>query len=1189
MAVIRRSRILAFSVALTALIALTAVAARSQAGTTRQLVTQALDEQQTVELPGNIRPEATAANDRGPIAATTVLRHMQLLLRRPPETEAALVHQIDQLHEPTSHNFHRWLTSGQLRERFGPAQADVQTVSAWLAAHGLIVNGVHASGMLIDFSGTAGQVRDTFSAEIHALDVRGVAHIANMSNPRIPVALAGVVQGVVSLHDFRPHTNYRLRPNYTVPVEGGNAYLVVPADLWTIYNFSPLFSAGITGAGETVVVIEDSNVYSTADWTAFRTEFGLSAYTLGSFTQVQPAPPSGPSNCSNPGVNSVSEGEATLDAEWASAAAPNAAIELASCADTNTTPGMLLALENLLDGASPPGIVSSSYGECEALNGATANDAWYTLYQQGVALGVSIFVAAGDELAAGCTYQSAGTYGIGVSGFASTPYNVAVGGTDFGDTYLNNSTAYWSGTNSSIYGSALSYVPEIPWNGSCASVLIATAAGFSTTYGSNGYCSSGQGEMENVGGSGGPSGCAMGSPAVSGVVGGTCEGWPKPSWQSVVGNPADGVRDLPDVALFASAGSWNSVYVFCFSDSINGGAVCSGQSPSNWSLAGGTSFAAPIMAGIQALANQKLGANQGNPNVIYYALAQDEYGPAGSSACNSTLGNGVASTCIFHDVTLGDNDAPCTGTIDCYLPGGTTGALSLSGSSYEIAYPATTGWDFATGIGSINVTNLVNSWSASAQVLTLSPPSLTFTPTAVGSTSVAQVVTVKSAGSSAVTLTSETIKGSNLSSFLISANTCGTSLAAGVTCTVSVEFKPAAPGSLAASLSIANSVVGSPQTVALTGSSSVSVPNVVGLTQAGATSALTGAGLTVGTVSTASSATVPSGSVISENPLAGTNVGYGSAVNLTVSTGPPVSVPNVVGLTQAGATGALTGAGLTVGTVSTASSATVPSGSVISENPLAGTGVTSGSAVNLTISTGPPPVSVPNVVGLTQAAATRILTGAGLTVGTVGTASSATVPSGSVISENPVAGASVAANSAVNLLVSTGPAPPALPSYNAGQLTLPTVVIGGATYSNMVITVGNILSGPNGTAANGSEDIYNPADNQMTIPAVVAGAHTYYNVIITVGGLLGIGSVTAADVYNGTELSISSVQVVGGTIYRNVVITPGTVLSVDGGMPKTAQDSYDPATGQLTISAVQFGNRVYTNVIITVAKVDSVG
>jgi subtilase family serine protease len=870
------------------------------------------------------------------------------------------------------------------------------------------------------------------------------------------------------------------------------------------------------------VVIEDSNVYSTADWTAFRTEFGLSAYTLGSFTQVQPAPPSGPSNCSNPGVNSVSEGEATLDAEWASAAAPNAAIELASCADTNTTPGMLLALENLLDGASPPGIVSSSYGECEALNGATANDAWYTLYQQGVALGVSIFVAAGDELAAGCTYQSAGTYGIGVSGFASTPYNVAVGGTDFGDTYLNNSTAYWSGTNSSIYGSALSYVPEIPWNGSCASVLIATAAGFSTTYGSNGYCSSGQGEMENVGGSGGPSGCAMGSPAVSGVVGGTCEGWPKPSWQSVVGNPADGVRDLPDVALFASAGSWNSVYVFCFSDSINGGAVCSGQSPSNWSLAGGTSFAAPIMAGIQALANQKLGANQGNPNVIYYALAQDEYGPAGSSACNSTLGNGVASTCIFHDVTLGDNDAPCTGTIDCYLPGGTTGALSLSGSSYEIAYPATTGWDFATGIGSINVTNLVNSWSASAQVLTLSPPSLTFTPTAVGSTSVAQVVTVKSAGSSAVTLTSETIKGSNLSSFLISANTCGTSLAAGVTCTVSVEFKPAAPGSLAASLSIANSVVGSPQTVALTGSSSVSVPNVVGLTQAGATSALTGAGLTVGTVSTASSATVPSGSVISENPLAGT-------------------------------------------------------------------GVTSGSAVNLTISTGPPPVSVPNVVGLTQAAATRILTGAGLTVGTVGTASSATVPSGSVISENPVAGASVAANSAVNLLVSTGPAPPALPSYNAGQLTLPTVVIGGATYSNMVITVGNILSGPNGTAANGSEDIYNPADNQMTIPAVVAGAHTYYNVIITVGGLLGIGSVTAADVYNGTELSISSVQVVGGTIYRNVVITPGTVLSVDGGMPKTAQDSYDPATGQLTISAVQFGNRVYTNVIITVAKVDSVG
>ncbi len=1257
MAVIRRSHIGAFSVALTVLIALSVVAPPSEADTTRQLVRQALDEQQTVELPGNIRPEATASNDRGPVAAATVLKHMQLLLRRPPETEAALVHQIDQLHDRTSPHFHRWLTSAQLRERFGPAPADVQTVSAWLAAHGLTVNGVHASGMVIDFSGTAGQVRDTFGAEIHALDVRGVAHIANMSNPRIPVALAGVVQGVVSLHDFRPHTNFKPRPNYTVPVQGGNAYLVVPADLWTIYNFSPLFSAGITGAGETIVVIEDTNVYSTADWTAFRTAFGLSSYTSGSFTQVQPAPPSGPNNCSNPGVNSVSEGEAILDAEWASAAAPNAAIELASCADSNTTPGMLLALENLLDGASPPGIVSSSYGECEALNGATANDAWYTLYQQGVAQGVSIFVAAGDELAAGCNYQSAGTYGIGVSGFASTPYNVAVGGTDFGDAYLNNSSAYWSGTNSSIFGSALSYVPEIPWNGSCASVLTATAAGFSTTYGSNGYCNSGQGAVENVGGSGGPSGCATGSPAVPGVVGGTCEGWPKPSWQSVVGNPADGVRDMPDVALFASAGSWNSVYVFCFSDTINGGALCSGQPPSSWSLAGGTSFAAPIMAGIQALANQKLGANQGNPNAVYYALAQDEYGPAGSSACNSTLGNGVASTCIFYDVTLGDIDAPCTGAIDCYLPGGTNGALSLSSSFYETAYPTTTGWDFATGIGSINVTNLVNSWSASAQVLTLSPPSLTFMPTAVGSTSAAQAVTLRSAGTSAVTLTSETIKGSNLSSFLISANTCGGSLAAGVTCTVSVEFKPAAPGSLAASLSIANSAVGSPQTVALTGSSSVSVPNVVGLTQAAATSALTSAALAVGTVSTASSATVPSGNVISENPLAGSNVGYGSAVNLTVSAGPPVPVPNVVGLTQAAATSALTGAGLAVGTVSTASSGTVPPGIVISENPQAGTGVASGSAVNLTVSTGPPAVTVPNVVGLTQVAATRVLafaslsvgtvgmassasvpsgsvisenplagasvatgsavnltvstgpppvsvpnvlgltqagamsalSGAGLTVGTVSTASSATVPSGSVISENPLAGASVAANSAVNLLVSTGPAAPALPSYNAGQLTLPSVVIGGATYSNMVIAVGNILSGPNGTTANGSEDIYNPADNQMSIPAVVVGAHTYYNVIITVGGLMGIGSVTGADVYNGTELSISSVQVVGGTTYHNVVITPGTVLSVAGGMPKLAQDSYDPATGKLTICAVQFGNRVYTNVIITVAKVDSAG
>src|SRR5712691_11266151 len=202
----------------------------------------------------------------------------------------------------------------------------------------------------------------------------------------------------------------------------------------------------------------------------------------------------------------------------------------------------------------------------------------------------------------------------------------------------------------------------------------------------------------------------------------------------------------------------------------------------------------------------------------------------------------------------------------------------------------------------------------------------------------------------------------------------------------------------------------------------VAVPNVVNATQAAATTTIAAAGLTLGPVTTASSATVPSGSVISQNPIAGTQLATGSAVALVVSSGAGLrAVPNVVNATQAAATAAITGAGLTVGSVTTASSATVPAGSVISQNPIAGTQVAIGTAVALVVSSGSGLVAVPNVVNATQAAATSAITGAGLTVGSVTFASSATVPAGSVISQNPIAGAQVGVGSAVALVVSSGP------------------------------------------------------------------------------------------------------------------------------------------------------------------------
>jgi subtilase family serine protease len=328
--------------------------------------------------------------------------------------------------------------------------------------------------------------------------------------------------------------------------------------------------------------------------------------------------------------------------------------------------------------------------------------------------GVSIFVAAGDTGPAACDYVIIPISGITVNGLASTPYDVAVGGTDFGDTYAGTTAQYWAATNSATYGSAEGYVPEIPWNDSCASTLISGFLGYANPYGANGFCAVASTFFTiPFAGAGGPSSCATGTeiPDSNGATpsNGTCKGWKKPSWQNVLGNPNDGVRDLPDVSMFAADGVWAHAYVYCYSDPNYGGTPCVGA-PSNWSLGGGTSFAAPIMAGMQALVNQAWGGRQGNPNPVYYAIARSEYGAHGNKACDSSAAGGPAWNCAFNDVTLGDNDVDCVGPYNCYDPdaaAGVVGVLSLSDNSYKPAYKARVGWDFATGIGSVNATNLV--------------------------------------------------------------------------------------------------------------------------------------------------------------------------------------------------------------------------------------------------------------------------------------------------------------------------------------------------------------------------------------------------------------------------------------------------------------------------------------------------
>ncbi len=671
----------------------------------RQIV-EPLDEAKLVTLAGSTPRLATSANDLGAVSDSFPLDHMFLQLKRGAAQEKALDAFIADLQNPHSANYHKWLTADQLGQQFGPSQQDIDMVVQWLSGHGIQVNQVHKNRLTIDMSGSSAQVRDAFHTEIHRYNVNGQQHIANASDPQIPAALASIVVGVVSLHDFMPKPLLR-KPvsNYSFPCNGcpdgfnkAEQYDEAPADFATIYNVAPLYKAKtpITGKGQTVVVLEDTNI-NAADVATFRTAFGLSSYS-GTFTQIHPGP-----GCSSPGKNGA-EGEAALDAEWAGAIAPDAAVELASCADTATNFGAFIAAHNLLDLATPPPVMSLSYAGCEASQGPGGNAYINALWQQAAFEGVSVFVAAGDGAAAGCDDFNISPYaevGIAANGLASTPYNVATGGTDFLDTAEGANSTYWSKTNSASGKSAKSYIPEMPWNDSCGSNVLYEYYGF--TDGVT-FCNGlGSAFLDIVGGSGAPS-----------FV------YSKPYWQTgIYGIPNDGKRDLPDVSLFASNAFWSHAILLCMSDTKQGGTPCDYSVPVDafFNSAGGTSFTAPQFASIQALINQKAGGPQGNPDPIFYDFARNEYGSPSSpntftlASCNSSKGTGVSSSCIFHDVTLGSNDVPCYGTNNCYgSTGDDYGVLSTSNSQLKEAYPAHTGWDFATGLGTVNVTNLVNAW-----------------------------------------------------------------------------------------------------------------------------------------------------------------------------------------------------------------------------------------------------------------------------------------------------------------------------------------------------------------------------------------------------------------------------------------------------------------------------------------------
>jgi hypothetical protein len=804
-------------------------------------VVKQVDESKLVRLIGNTHRMARAEYDKGLVDPQLPMERMQLVLKRSSQQQAALDKFMAEQLEPKSSNFHHWLQPEEFGKLYGPSDSDVAAVTSWLKNHGFQIYLTTKGRVTIEFSGTADQVRKTFHTEIHNYLVNGAAHIANNSDPQIPEALAPVITGIASLNNFFPkHQSVLgqfvkrdrktgkitpLNPDshgptaqFTFTDGSGTVHQdISPWDFAAIYNLTPLWNAGINGAGETIAISAVSDIEQ-SDINSFRSAFSLPAKTI---QQIH--------NGTDPGFVPKPQIENTLDVEWSGAAAPGATIVLVVSAGTATSLGDNLSDSYIVDNLVAP-LMSASYGECELELGTAGNAMYNSIFQQGSAEGISMFESAGDQGSTGCDSSDDSAphpaqYGLQVNGAASSPYITAVGGTDF--DWQSSPSTYWNATNASNGANVKGYIPEIPWNSTCASALIQSL--FSSYGSSEEICNTVNvpgipdvSLVNIIGGSGGVSACITSS-------GGKCSGgYPKPSWQTGIGVPNDGARDLPDVSLFASNGYPSalngSAFLICVTDPSQAGYNGCDYSPDELipEEVGGTSVSSPAMAGIMALVLQKMGgAPQGLANPIFYKLAAQD----NLSNCNASTENG--SNCIFHDVTFGTNAMPCmTGTPNCVTQktGDVLGIISESTATPLNGYNATTGYDLATGLGSVNAYNLVNGWAAavSTQAVTLSPATVNFTSPAVGTASAAQTVTVSNTGSGALPVTISGIgtAGTGAKSFSGS-TTCPlapATLAAGSTCTISIAFTPTATGIQTADLEVQDNATGSPQFALLSGS-----------------------------------------------------------------------------------------------------------------------------------------------------------------------------------------------------------------------------------------------------------------------------------------------------------------------------------------------------------------------------------
>lgn len=668
----RRISRLALGMVATALISTATVAQNAVSVASPHRVLEVVDANDRIAIPSLVRPWVKRALDLGAVPPSTAAPRMLLLLSRSSDQQQALSDFLSDLQNPASPRFHHWLTPAQFGDAFGVNADDLQAVTNWLQSQGFSVTKVAKARNLIEFSGNVGQLEQTFQTPVHRFSSNGVITMTGIAAVRVPRALAPVIKGLVNLDSDKPRTSvveaaparydpstHRIKADLTLFNSAGGPVLYTdPADAATIYDtpnaaLNPSYTGStLDGSGVNVGIVGDSNV---------------NLVPVGYYRQAFLNEAAGSVNLptvivdgNDPGINN-DEVESFLDLEVLGGLAPKAKLYYYASDSSDLSNGIQNAIARAIED-NIVSILSISYSSCEASQGTTGNAFFSELYQQANAQGIAITVSSGDSGPANCDYtsESAASNGLEVNALGSTPYNISVGGTDF-DALSSNFSTYVDSTTSGnppYYLTAKQYIPERPWNDS---TLMSSSIASNVPLSSNGV-------TDIVAGGGGMSSV-----------------YAKPGFQTGI-TPKDGARDMPDVSFLAGNGLYGAAWVLCEGGIAGNDCVTTnGQftSSTTFSGAGGTSAATPAFAGMLALVEQSTGSRLGQANNVLYALASAQYAT------------------VFHDVASGDNAVVCaSGSSGCGSNGFTTG------------YNAVTGYDLASGLGSVDAAAMVKNWGS---------------------------------------------------------------------------------------------------------------------------------------------------------------------------------------------------------------------------------------------------------------------------------------------------------------------------------------------------------------------------------------------------------------------------------------------------------------------------------------------